>query len=120
MEQVDLKRFRADKKLTQVDLADLFGCNQNFISDIENGKKPMPVDKLEILKEKYGDITAYITEKDNPMMAEGNNIIQQSGKGNNITQQQADGNTVNRFISLLEKKDEQIDRLLTIIEKLNK
>lgn len=116
MEQVDLKRFRADKKLTHVDLADLFGCNQNFISDIENGKKPMPVYKLEILKEKYGDIT----EKDNPMMAEGNNIIQQSGKGDNITQQQADGNTVNRFISLLEKKDEQIDRLLTIIEKLNK
>lgn len=118
MEQIDLKKFRADRKLTQVDLGELFGCNQNFISDIENGKKTLPPDKLEILKEKYGDISAYITDKNQTMLAEGSNIIQQSGKGNNITQQ-ADGNTVNRFISLLEKKDEQIDRLLTIIEQFN-
>lgn len=69
--------------------------------------------------ENFGDISAYITNTNQSMLADGNNIIQQSGKGNNITQQ-ADGNTVNRFISLLEKKDEQIDRLLTIIEKLNK
>lgn len=119
MQQIDLKKLRTDKKITQAYLGELFGCNQNFISDIENGKKTLPPDKFEILKEKFGDISAYITNKDQAMLAEGNNIIQQSGKGNNITQQ-ADGNTVNRFISLLEKKDEQIDRLLTIIEKLNK
>lgn len=119
MQQIDLKKLRADKKITQAYLGELFGCNQNFISDIENGKKTLPPDKFEILKDKYGDISAYITDKNQSMLADGNNIIQQSGKGNNITQQ-ADGNTVNRFISLLEKKDEQIDRLLTIIEKLNK
>lgn len=62
MKQIDLKKFRADKNLTQVDLAVLFDCKQNFISDIENGRKSLPVDKFELLKERYGDITAYITE----------------------------------------------------------
>lgn len=51
MEQIDLKRLRIDKKLTQVELAELFRCNQNFISDIETGKKTLPPDKLAILKE---------------------------------------------------------------------
>ena len=119
MEQIDLKRLRIDKKLTQVELAELFGCNQNFISDIETGKKTLPPDKLAILKEKFGDITRYITQETQSQMAEGHNIIQQSAKGNNITQH-TDGNTVHKFICLLEKKDEQIDRLLTIIENMNK
>lgn len=60
--QIDLKRFRTDKNLTQVDLAILLDCKQNFISDIENGRKSLPADKFELLKERYGDITAYIAE----------------------------------------------------------
>ncbi len=119
MEQIDLKQLRIEKNLTQREMAELFGCNQNFISDIETGKKALPPDKLAILKARFGDITRYITQEVQSQMAEGNNIIQQSAKGNNITQH-TDGNTVHKFISLLEKKDEQIDRLLTIIEKLNK
>lgn len=58
----DLKRFRRDKKITQVELARLFQCNQNFISRIENGEKPMPTDKIGILQSKYGDISSYYTE----------------------------------------------------------
>lgn len=119
MEHIDLKRFRAENKLTQVEIAELFGCNQSFISDIENGKKALPSDKLAVLKEKYGDITKYITQEVQSQIADGSSIIQQSAKGNNITQR-TDGNTVNKFISLLEKKDEQIDRLISIIECMHK
>lgn len=61
MEQFDLKRFRKANKLTQVDVAKLFNCNQNFISNIETGAKPIPADKLEILKKKFGDISAYFS-----------------------------------------------------------
>jgi len=43
MKIVDLKRFRKDKNLTQVDIAKLFGCKQNFISQIESGQKMFPV-----------------------------------------------------------------------------
>jgi len=59
----DLKRFRKEKNLTQVDVADMFSCKQNFISNIEAGLKPIPPDKLKILQSKFGDITDYITER---------------------------------------------------------
>lgn len=62
MQIFDLKRFRRDKKITQVELAALFSCNQNFISRIESGEKALPADKLEILQSEYGDITEYYTE----------------------------------------------------------
>lgn len=39
-----------------------------------------------------------------------------SGNGNNITH----NDSINEMIGLLKKKDEQIDRLLTIIEKMGK
>lgn len=60
MQSIDLKRFRKDKNLTQLDIAELFNCKQNFISNIEAGIKPIPTDKLEILQSKYGDISEYI------------------------------------------------------------
>lgn len=62
MQSFDLKRFRLDNKLTQVDLAELFSCNQNFISRIESGIRQIPADKLDILQSKYGDISKYCTE----------------------------------------------------------
>lgn len=63
MQTFDLKRFRLDKKLTQVDLAELFSCNQNFISRIEKGIRQTPPEKLDILQSKYGDISMYYTEE---------------------------------------------------------
>lgn len=61
MQTFDLKRFRVDKKLTQANLAELFSCNQNFISRIESGIRNIPADKLDILQDKYGDISEYYT-----------------------------------------------------------
>lgn len=62
MQTFDLKRFRVDKKITQVELAELFSCNQNFISRIEKGIRQIPPEKLDILQSKYGDISAYYKE----------------------------------------------------------
>lgn len=57
----DLKGFRKSKGLNQKELACVLGIGQSFISQIENGKDPMP----EYLKEKliavYGDIGAFCT-----------------------------------------------------------
>jgi len=64
MQVFDLKRFRKDKNLTQVEVAELFLCKQNFISNIEAGIKPMPQDKIELLQSKFGDISDYIIEKE--------------------------------------------------------
>lgn len=58
MQRFDLKRFRADKKITQNELAELLLCKQN-ISNIENGIKPISKEKLDILQSKFGDISGY-------------------------------------------------------------
>lgn len=63
MQVFDLKRFRSDKNLTQKELAELFSCNQNFISRIESGIRQTPAEKLDILQSKYGDISMYYTEE---------------------------------------------------------
>ena len=61
METFDLKRFRTDKNLTQIEITQLLGCAQSFISAVENGRRSLPSNMIEILQSKYGDISAYIT-----------------------------------------------------------
>lgn len=66
MQRFDLKRFRLDRKLTQKELAEILMCKQNYISNIENGIKPISKEKLDILQSKFGDISkvlfGYITK----------------------------------------------------------
>lgn len=62
MKVFDLKAFRKDKNITQTEIARMFSCNQNFISRIERGIRPIPTDKLEKLQSKYGDISEYYRE----------------------------------------------------------
>lgn len=77
MQSIDLKRFRRDKNLTQLDIAELFKCKQNFISNIETGIKPIPADKLDVLQSKYGDISEYITNENKAIGAPANAAINQ-------------------------------------------
>lgn len=63
MEKFDLKRFRINNKITQKELAELLNCNQNFISRIESGIRQLPQSKLDVLKEKFGNISQYFTEE---------------------------------------------------------
>jgi len=37
---VDFKKFRRQNNFTQVQAAEYFGCDQSFISQIENGRTP--------------------------------------------------------------------------------
>ncbi len=62
MKVFDLKAFRKDKNITQMEIAKMFSCNQNFVSRIESGIRPIPTDKLEILQSKFGDISEYYKE----------------------------------------------------------
>lgn len=57
----ELKRFRRDKKLTQIEIAEILGCNQNFISRVESGIRQLPQGKVDILEKRYGDISAYFS-----------------------------------------------------------
>ena len=62
MQRFDLKRFRLDRKLTQKELAEILMCKQNYISNIENGIKPISKEKLDILQSKFGDISRYYSD----------------------------------------------------------
>ncbi len=73
MQRFDLKRFRLDRKLTQKELAEILMCKQNYISNIENGIKPISKEKLDILQSKFGDISKYysdISPKQNTILKE--------------------------------------------------
>jgi len=63
----DLKAFRKDNNITQIAAADLFGCKQSFISDIERGRRTIPDAYIDILCEKYGtDINDYFITNNTP------------------------------------------------------
>lgn len=62
MQRFDLKRFRLDRKLTQKELAEILMCKQNYISNIENGIKPISKEKLDILQSEFGDISKYYSD----------------------------------------------------------
>ena len=73
MQRFDLKRFRLDRKLTQKEFAEILMCKQNYISNIENGIKPISKEKLDILQSKFGDISKYysgISPKQNTVLKE--------------------------------------------------
>lgn len=46
-----LKNFRKNNKMTGAKLAEVLGCSQQYISQMESGKKPISIEKLEILKD---------------------------------------------------------------------
>lgn len=63
MKVFDFKRFRQDKKITQVELAELLFCKQSFISLVESGKRPLPQPMIDILESKFGNTDDYITNE---------------------------------------------------------
>lgn len=55
----DLKRFREEKKISQVELNNTTGISQSLISKIENKKMPLTDENAGILCNIYGDISSY-------------------------------------------------------------
>ena len=63
MKVFDFKRFRQEKKFTQVEAAELLSCAQSFISLVESGKRPLPQPMIDILESKFGNTDDYITNE---------------------------------------------------------
>lgn len=125
----DLKRFRREKKISQIDLAAAMDCGQSFISQIENGKDRMPdawIDKLATLYniENISDyiIPDNILDGQTYYGGEQQNVNGDNINGTNVTVHKSN---TDKLLDLLKSKDEalakaqeHIDRLLAIIEKL--
>lgn len=116
MQSIDLKRFRRDKNLTQLDIAELFKCKQNFISNIETGIKPIPADKLDVLQSKYGDISEYITNENKAIGAPANAAINQD-----IISMPADvWEVIRNQAESLKTKDAQTTEVIAMLKDLLK
>lgn len=129
MKVFDLKGFRKDKKITQKEIAEIFACNQNFISRIESGIRPLPADKMEILQSVYGDISEYYKEDLEPNDSHTNtvNISRDSVKvggdvGGSIRQGGDLSEVVEKLVDELAEQrrmnNRQLELINTLIEKL--
>ena len=117
-----LKEFRTDNKLKQSDLRNILGCTQPTISQIENGRMPMPTNFIRILNEKFGkDIIEKYIEPNTTMALSDNGSTPIAGNGNHHINANATLEMAIKEISeqrkLVAKAQEQIDRLITLLEK---
>lgn len=62
MARYDIARLRKENNMSQSELSNLLQMTQSFLSAIENGKSPLPVEKEERLCEIFGisDLNPYI------------------------------------------------------------
>lgn len=127
----DLKRFRREKKISQQDFASAMECGQSFISQIENGKDRMPDTWIDKIANIYSvtNIEEYIIpdnilENQAYYGGDQSNINGDNINGNNVT---VNKSNTDKLLDLLASKEsalikaqEQIDKLLVIIERLTK
>lgn len=84
MSKIDIKAFRKANRLSQKDLADFLGVGQGFISQIESGDRPMPMNLLDKILEHEGwDTTAIVPER--PLESELVNSLKETIKAQRET-----------------------------------
>jgi len=62
----DLKGFRRAHGIKQTDIMKMLDCVQSYVSQIENGTRPMPENLIEMLRNQYDDVDDFMTEQDEP------------------------------------------------------
>ena len=127
---MELKLFRKNYKLSQSDLAELFGCSVGHISSIESGIRTLSGLQIRLLIEKFGyDVIAKYAELGEIPQGATVNIDMKRTKieGNTAPVQNGDGNQMTNdatLIKVLSQQSEQItellkqhDRLISLLEK---
>ena len=105
MLEFNVQKFRNSKKLKQSEFGEILGIKQSYVSDIESGRKKITQDLLNKLTEKFGDISEYYEDKTE----------------NEISTLKSALEIINKQIESIRTKDEQINKLINILEnQLNK
>lgn len=52
---IDIKKFRTDNNISQLEICTILGIKQPYLSAIENGKRPLNDEKFTLLYKQYGD-----------------------------------------------------------------
>lgn len=112
----DLKDFFKAQGLTQQSIAERFGVSQSYVGSLLNGTTAFGKKAAHKWAKEFGLPEAWLLTGEGAMAGE---VVQSIQCGDNY---QGNGMTVHQenrcLIDQLKKKDEQIDRLLRIIEKM--
>lgn len=122
-----LKEYFKDKGLTQMQIAEISGVSQSYVAALLNGSKVFGKKQAQ----KWGDLfnisPNWLLTGIGEMQYNPSSIIQQNQNGDNInghsiklektSETEKLLNALSECHELLRKKDEQIDRLLSLLEK---
>ncbi len=113
-----LKSFFKEKGLTQEQIAAKLGVSQAYINALLAGNKAFGKRQAQRFEELFGISQNWLLTGKGEMVING--VYQNNQNGNNIHGDTVNFNiekTTEQLLELLKKKDEQIDRLISIIEK---
>lgn len=67
MKVFDLKGFRKAHSIPQKEIMEMLDCVQSYVSQIENGTKPIPSELVDMLREKYDDVDNFLVDGDSTL-----------------------------------------------------
>jgi transcriptional regulator with XRE-family HTH domain len=102
---MDIKKFRTEKGYTQKEFAEFCGVTERTVQNWEKGNT------YPSLLKKYIELTEQDEKFSQEIKGNSNTAVAVSGTGNSV-------NSISeRFISLLEQKDIQMNRLISLLEE---
>ena len=112
----ELANFFKNKGLSQTDVANMMGTSPQYICAIFSGRKSIGKKQAVKFEELFGLSASWLlTGKGNmlstPIHAE-EGSVQVMGNASNVNA----GKTIDSLVELLKRKDEQIDRLIRLLE----
>lgn len=112
----DLKEFFKAQGLTQQNIAERLKVSQSYVGMLMSGAKAFGKNTAQTWADEFGLSAAWLLTGEGAMVC---GVVQNNQNGDNY---QGDGMTVHKdgedLREQIKKKDEQIDRLLRIIEKM--
>lgn len=116
--QESLKSFFKERGLTQEKVADMLGVSQAYVNALLTGSKQFGKKQVRRFEELFGLSETWLLTGKGEMVI--GSVIQNNQNGNNIhghTVNYQGENSTEKLIEMLKKKDEQIDRLLSLLEQ---
>lgn len=113
----ELANFFKDKGLSQTDVANMLGTSPQYISAIFSGRKNVGKKQAVKFEELFGLSALWLLTGKGDMLStpihaeEGS--VQVIGNASNVNA----GKTIDSLVELLKRKDEQIDRLIRLLEE---
>ena len=126
MQNIEYKLFISTNGLKQKDVADYLGVTNQFISQVIQGKCNLPSSKLKaLLNNDKGWDVSMLTGPTTQQSLKGDNNLQIAGNNNQSHVNSSEAllraiDEIGEQRRLVAKSQEQIDRLLGIIERLDK